>query len=471
MDDDGRDIEIRMALLEKNLKAKKSRYILQTGGTQPTLQVIQADPEWRTEFKELKALERLAAGTARTGGCSFYQARRRRFCLSRARDGGVMCTLHRSYESVKVEAVDAALSRAIREKERKVVVTDSSSSTNTTSTSNVHSAASTKKMSSKDSTSKKRTRTKTNVNRRMKRMTNPLAAQFQTPKVLDNEYWTKAYGGIEHLTLPLLVDIGSAKGGFIKGLAREHAEECTLEKNGLVYNLLGIEIFEILVDAANAWVQANKATLHRRAHFVACNVNVSLKTLNLPNIRAICVQFPDPWSRAKHAERRVMTPAFVQMLADVLPEDGEIFCCSDVASLAEEMYDVVLANDAFELDEATYERLGLDDLIPPVVAAAAAATSSSSSTADDDVVVVQPPQFDAAHKFAWEKNPTLSENEVVKEKKKVVVDSQPQRHHRRWLSRNPYAACATERDIVCEVKWRPVYRFAARRRRKKKITQ
>ena len=33
----------------------------------------------------------------------------------------------------------------------------------------------------------------------------------------------------------------------------------------------------------------------------------------------------------------------------------------------------------------------------------------------------------------------------------------------RWLASNPYTV-PTERDLVCESKWRPVYRFVARRR-------
>ena len=100
-------------------------------------------------------------------------------------------------------------------------------------------------------------------------------------------------------------------------------------------------------------------SLKRDAHFVSCNVNVSLSALNLPNVRAVCVQFPDPWSRGKHVERRVMTPDFAGALRPTFYTDhGELYCCSDVRALAEEMYDVVAANDDFKLDEDTYARVG-----------------------------------------------------------------------------------------------------------------
>ena len=121
-------------------------------------------------------------------------------------------------------------------------------------------------------------------------MTNPLAAQFREAKTLDDAYWRTVAGRT-------LVDVGTAKGGFVKALAGERADACSRAKSGIEYNLLGVEIYEPLVEAANAWTAANKMSLKRDAHFVSCNVNVSLSALNLPNVRAVCVQFPDPWSQ------------------------------------------------------------------------------------------------------------------------------------------------------------------------------
>jgi tRNA (guanine-N7-)-methyltransferase len=123
-----------------------------------------------------------------------------------------------------------------------------------------------------------------------------------------------------------------------------------------------------------------------------------------------------------------MTPEFARALANVLPSGGELFCCSDVKALACEMYDVVAANGDFIIDEATYARVGDMD-------------ESAVPASLDDV-----PEHDAAHKFEWEPLPDV----------KPI-------HNRRWLRANPYEAF-TERDIVCEGKWRPVYRFAVARK-------
>jgi hypothetical protein len=61
------------------------------------------------------------------------------------------------------------------------------------------------------------------------------------------------------------------------------------------------------------------------------------------------------------------------------------------------------------------------------------------------------PHFDAAHKYEWERQTEIDDGDA---------DGKPADGlKRRWLSANPYSA-HTERDIVCEGKWRPVYRFA-----------
>merc|ERR1712232_57027 len=278
---------------------------------------------------------------------------------------------------------------------------------------------------------------KINVNRRMKRMTNPLALQFQTPKICDEEYWKRVYG-YDHNNndnnnkafRPLLVDIGTAKGGFIKALANpnECANECTIAKNGIKYNLLGIEIFGILVNAANKWVEANKAILTRKAHFISCNIKVSLKSLCLPNVQAICIQFPDPWSSGKHVNRRVLTPDSVQLLAEVLPIGGELFVCSDIKPLAEEMYDLVIHcfSNVFELDGNTYDRVGEKNMH--------AITSIIDDDVDDDI----PEYYDPAHKsFDWEKNPALLIPNKHNNSEALSFTEEPKR---RWLNANPYAS-------------------------------
>ena len=414
----------RATILRDDLRERDAQYLRETG-LRSAIANIRADVEWAALYDELKELEKRAAGAPRPGCCAYYVSRKRRFCASKARDGGTMCTLHRAFEESPPESAAASLNALCRAFERgaraSVADTDAGADdddriTDADADANIGKG-----------------RKKTNMNRRMKKMTNPLAAQFREAKALDDAYWRTVF---VDATRPLLVDVGTAKGGFVKALAGERADACSRAKSGIEYNLLGVEIYEPLVEAANAWTAANKSSLKRDAHFVSCNVNVSLSALNLPNVRAVCVQFPDPWSRGKHVERRVMTPDFARALADILPQGGELYCCSDVRALAEEMYDVVAANEYFELDEETYARVGetrhegVDD----------DASRASASECE--------PEYDAAHQYEWQSLVDIKEGRI----ERVA--------HRRWLRANPYE-CSTERDVVCEGKHRPVFRFAA----------
>ena len=397
----------RARALRETLRRRDDDYEVDRPGARASLDAIVADPAWLAEYEELKRLERALAGAPRAGCCARYVARKRRFCVAKARDGGTMCSRHRAFEDdeggrARASEVDAE-ERLCRDAKDMLNV-----ATTATTATTAHDGK------------------KKNLNRRMKKMTNPMSAPFQAPLALDEAYWSSAFGDARGR--PLLVDVGTAKGGFIKALATERAEAFTRAKRGVEFNLLGVEIYPPLVRQANAWARANEARLRLPVHFVAANANVSLESMNLPNVRAVCVQFPDPWSRGRHFERRVMTPEFARALANVLPSGGELFCCSDVKALACEMYDVVAANGDFTIDEATYARVGDMD-------------ESAVPASLDDV-----PEHDAAHKFEWEPLPDV----------KPI-------HNRRWLRANPYEAF-TERDIVCEGKWRPVYRFAVARK-------
>lgn len=396
----------RVEELRIKLKARDDAYELEHPSERSSLAgSISTDPEWLREYEEVKRLERALATPPGPGCCRMYVARKRRYCIARARDGGTMCTRHRQYEEDEDEAGgESVLGSALATLALGPGTPDAASMEG---------------------------RKKKNINRRMKKMTNPLSAQFQTPKVLDDEYWKGKFTDV--VNRPTLVDVGSAKGGFIKALASDCATACTKAKNGTMFNLLGVEIYEPLVEAANIWVETHAKSLTRDAHFVSANANVSMSSLNVPNLRAVCVQFPDPWSRGKHAARRVMTPQFARTLAELLPVDGELYCCSDVLALAEEMYDVVLANEDFEIDETTYCRLG--EMVSP-----------SRDGAQEKM-----PHFDAAHKYEWERQTEIDDDDDD--------GKSADGPKRRWLSANPYAA-HTERDIVCEGKWRPVYRFA-----------
>ena len=174
----------------------------------------------------------------------------------------------------------------------------------------------------------------------------------------------------------------------------------------------------------------------------------------MPNVRMVSVLFPDPWSRRKHAGRRVVTAQFVNTLASALVEGARVYCCSDVRPLAAEMQALFLGRaDAFALDEDTFARCG--EMKDALAEEATSSERRGGATEDGGFEHVFP-----AHQYRWQgQKPSGAEaNEEAPEEGSFLTGGvEP-----RWLAANPVGV-PTERDLVCESKWRPVYRFVVRR--------
>lgn len=130
-------------------------------------------------------------------------------------------------------------------------------------------------------------------------------------------------------TLPLHLDIGSARGRFLLKMA-------AIEP---AWNFLGVEIREPLVDEANR-IGAEQGLANLRYEF--CNamllLDKLLETLPPGLLRMVTIQFPDPWFKKKHAKRRMVNRELVETVAGKLAAGGRIFVQTDIEFLAEEMF-------------------------------------------------------------------------------------------------------------------------------------
>ena len=458
---------------------------------------IAADAEWEALYQSLKRAEKALAEASRVSGqCAQYIARRRRFCASRAADGcDGYCSLHAVGlgKALSRPAAGTTARNAADASERTAAAADASESV--------------------------ALRKKTNVHRRMKKLTNPMALHHRT--AASSPVWSDVYDDLDR---PLLIDVGCAKGRFLMRAATTDAErfEASLSTFGETrpkrHNLLGLEIYAPIVEEArkwwtDAWNARNEESERnernpRNLHFVACNANVTLTRAWLGESLAsrlayVTILFPDPWSRARHAPRRVVTPAFARALAAVCREGTRVYCCSDVEPLAEEMQATFLGcpeegagipRNAFELDEASYARHGeatalelkKDTRTRAEVSAQKGKGGEGPSEAFDHVF--------PAHPYAWQNGAQNGAKGDVHETVRRVDASDPtnaqdafatcagdetdssdardedQTSSRvsapapaRWLAANPMGV-PTERDLVCESKWRPVYRFVVVRR-------
>ena len=356
--------------LELRLRAEAFE---QSTGRAPNLGDIRADPDWYKIHSDQKEIERTAAGSQRAGGCSSYIVRRRRFCSNAAADGlGGLCSEH-----FAIAAGEEPLSKLPVDAFQGVG--------------------------------------KRNLKRRMKRMTNPSASQNLIPAEAPD--WSAVFADP---TLPLLLDIGCAKGRYLAQLAKSTSFTALYGP----HNFCGVEIFAPLVQAANCWRDTEGL---KNLHYVAGNINVSFAALRFPpTLAKVCIQFPDPWQDDNLA-KRVVTPNLVADIARALPMgSGELFVVSDVKFLARDMISVVKQSGYFNLH-------------PRHIMASTATVALTSTQAevrhdgDDD-------DDDTPHQRGDEEKGDSDDD----------LCGMPIR---------PYCDIPTERDKVCEIMWRPIYRF------------
>ena len=172
---------------------------------------------------------------------------------------------------------------------------------------------------------------------------NPLSPYYrQEPTPVDLE---KVFS---EPTLPLHLDIGSARGRFLLRMA-------DAERG---WNFLGVEIREPLVDEANRL--AREATLDN-LHYEFCNAMLWLGRLleSVPagRLQMVTIHFPDPWFKKRHAKRRMVTKELVETVAAKLTRGGQLFVQTDIELLADEMFDLFRANERLgkaEIDESPF---------------------------------------------------------------------------------------------------------------------
>lgn len=138
------------------------------------------------------------------------------------------------------------------------------------------------------------------------------------------------------LARPLEVDIGCAKGTFLLARAAQAPER----------NLVGLEIRFPMVERTRS--DAAKSQL-KNVHVLLANANVDLgRIFPEASLDRVYVHFPDPWFKKRHHKRRVMTPAFLDVLASRLKDSGELHFMTDFLAYSQEAGPLVEAHPAFE---------------------------------------------------------------------------------------------------------------------------
>jgi tRNA (guanine-N7-)-methyltransferase len=135
--------------------------------------------------------------------------------------------------------------------------------------------------------------------------------------------WAVAFGR----EAPLILEIGSGVGESIASVERPDA------------NILGVEV----------WLPGIADTLGRLA--AAGRTNVRMLSIDAvwllqeridpSSLAELWLMFPDPWHKARHNKRRIVQPAFADLVTDRLAEDGIWRLATDWEPYAEHMLEVL----------------------------------------------------------------------------------------------------------------------------------
>lgn len=124
-------------------------------------------------------------------------------------------------------------------------------------------------------------------------------------------------------TLPLdrvrAIELGAHRAAFLVGMADTHAP----------HHVVGIEYRSKYLRLAHRRVE--KSAVRDRVHLVDADARLAVPILFEPeSLDAIYVTFPDPWWKNQHADRRLLDPAFLRILARRLRPRGRLYLKSDV---------------------------------------------------------------------------------------------------------------------------------------------
>ena len=133
--------------------------------------------------------------------------------------------------------------------------------------------------------------------------------------------WNQLFGR----SAPLLLEIGIGNGEFLVWLAERNPDK----------NCIGVEIDrDYLLKARNRVRAANLTNVR----LIPMEGSKALSRLFAPEtLTALYLNFPDPWHKERHKERRLVNEAFAWLLASRLVNGGQFLMVTDYEPYAQEV--------------------------------------------------------------------------------------------------------------------------------------
>lgn len=156
-------------------------------------------------------------------------------------------------------------------------------------------------------------------------------------------------------TAPVLVEIGFGNGDALAEFASSNPE----------WNCVGVEVFRPGIGALIN--RCDKQDI-KNVRIVDGEGLTYLESIPDDSADQIWVLFPDPWPKARHHKRRLVTREFAKVVAQKLKGEGKLTIATDWASYAEEIGEALgdidalvggMVNAASERIATKYEKRGI----------------------------------------------------------------------------------------------------------------
>lgn len=139
---------------------------------------------------------------------------------------------------------------------------------------------------------------------------------------------------------PRMIEIGFGTGEALLAYAQAHPQE----------NCIGIEVHPPGV--GHLLLELHQAQMRNVRVICRDAVEVLQQQIAPRSIDAVHIFFPDPWPKKRHHKRRLIQPAFAELLATVIKPGGLLRLATDWQPYAEHMLEVLNACDAFANESA-----------------------------------------------------------------------------------------------------------------------
>ncbi|QYN46176.1 tRNA (guanosine(46)-N7)-methyltransferase TrmB [Gilliamella sp. ESL0405] len=134
---------------------------------------------------------------------------------------------------------------------------------------------------------------------------------------------------------PTVLEIGFGMGASLVEMAKAAPNK----------NFIGIEVHKPGVGACLMAIEDNQLSNLK----VMCHDAVEVLENMIPDnsLDKVQIFFPDPWHKARHNKRRIIQPAFVNLISQKLKSGGILHLATDWQHYAEHMLEVLSNADAF----------------------------------------------------------------------------------------------------------------------------